>query len=79
MSPHDKLVDQIVFRWDTDNISGTTGFGPVAWSCAPEQADTVFRMTAPLLRATGEATAPALLRLERGDGVLLVHRAPRRE
>ncbi|MDT9684188.1 hypothetical protein RND61_19285 [Streptomyces sp. TRM76323] len=79
MSPHDRLVDQIVFRWDTDNLSGTTGFGPVAWSCAPELADAVFRMTAPLLRATGEATAPALLRLESGDQVLLVHRAPWRD
>ncbi|MFJ8691569.1 hypothetical protein [Streptomyces roseolilacinus] len=79
MSPHDRLVDQIVFRWDTDNLSGTTGFGPVAWSCAPELADAVFRRTAPLLRATGEATAPALLRLEGADQVLLVHRAPWRD
>ncbi|CAL9563200.1 hypothetical protein [Streptomyces sp. enrichment culture] len=79
MSPHDRLTDQIVFRWDTDNLSGTTGFGPVAWSCAPETADAVFRSTAPLLRATGEATAPALLRLESGDRVLLVRRAPWRE
>ncbi|NKY16130.1 hypothetical protein HGA06_18930, partial [Streptomyces somaliensis DSM 40738] len=79
MSPHDRSVDQIVFRWDTDNLSGTTGFGPVACSCAPERADAVFRVAAPLLRATGEATAPALLRLENGDRVLLVHRAPWRE
>ncbi|OEJ93893.1 hypothetical protein [Streptomyces thermolilacinus] len=79
MSPHDRLTDQIVFRWDTDNLSGTTGFGPVAWSCAPETADAVFRSTAPLLRATGEATAPALLRLESGDRVLLVRRAPWRD
>ncbi|GGQ00125.1 hypothetical protein [Streptomyces roseolilacinus] len=79
MSPHDRLVDQIVFRWDTDNLSGTTGFGPVAWSCAPELADAVFRRTAPLLRATGQATAPALLRLESADQVLLVHRAPWRD
>ncbi|MCP9943872.1 hypothetical protein LUX12_02165 [Streptomyces somaliensis] len=79
MSPHDRSADQIVFRWDTDNLSGTTGFGPVACSCAPERADAVFRVAAPLLRATGEATAPALLRLENGDRVLLVHRAPWRE
>ncbi|URM89221.1 hypothetical protein LUW75_03460 [Streptomyces sp. MRC013] len=79
MSSHDRSADQIVFRWDTDNLSGTTGFGPVAWSCAPERADAVFRTAAPLLRATGEATAPALLRLENGDRILLVHRAPWRE
>ncbi|CAL9573080.1 hypothetical protein [Streptomyces sp. enrichment culture] len=75
----DGHTDQIVFRWDTDNLSGTTGFGPVAWSCAPELADAVFRGAAPLLRATGEATAPALLRLENGDRALLVRRAPWRD
>ncbi|MEU7495416.1 hypothetical protein AB0B42_29705, partial [Streptomyces fradiae] len=79
MSPYDRPADQIVFRWDTDNLSGTTGFGPVACSCPPEVADAVFRTAAPLLRATGEATAPALLRLENGDQVLLVHRAPARD
>ncbi|KUH39348.1 MULTISPECIES: hypothetical protein [Streptomyces] len=78
-APHDRLVDQIVFRWDTDNLSGTTGFGPVACSCTPEQADAVFRRTGPVLRATGEATAPALLRLESGDRALLVRRAPWRD
>ncbi|WP_149180678.1 hypothetical protein [Streptomyces sp. TRM49041] len=79
MSPQARLVDQIVFRWDTDNLSGTTGFGPVACSCPPERADAVFRRTGALLRATGEATAPALLRLESGDTVMLVHRAPWRD
>ncbi|URN17354.1 hypothetical protein [Streptomyces sudanensis] len=79
MSPHDRSADQIVFRWDTDNLSGTTGFGPVAWSCPPARADAVFRASAPLLRATGEATAPALLRLEDGDWVLLVRRVPWRD
>ncbi|GAA4896455.1 hypothetical protein GCM10023237_13660 [Streptomyces coeruleoprunus] len=76
MTRQHRVVDQIVFRWDSDNVSGTTGFGPVAWSCPAETADSVFRGTGPLLRATGEATRPALLRLERGDLVLLVHRAP---
>ncbi|WP_236242220.1 hypothetical protein [Streptomyces sp. CC228A] len=76
---HDRSVDQVVFRWDTENLSGTTGFGPVACSCPPERADDLFRRTGALLRGTGEVTAPALLRLERADEVLLVRRAPWRD
>ncbi|OII66006.1 hypothetical protein BJP40_14900, partial [Streptomyces sp. CC53] len=76
---HDRAVDQVVFRWDTENLSGTTGFGPVACSCPPERADDLFRRTGALLRGTGEVTAPALLRLERADEVLLVRRAPWRD
>ncbi|MET7616781.1 hypothetical protein [Streptomyces sp. NPDC005408] len=79
MVRQEESVDQIVFRWDADNASGTTGFGPVAWSCGSEQADAVFRGTAALLRATGEDTVPALVRLERENSALLLHRTPWRD
>ncbi|MEU9014075.1 hypothetical protein AB0D12_30770 [Streptomyces sp. NPDC048479] len=79
MVRQEESVDQIVFRWDADNASGTTGFGPVAWSCGPEQADGVFRSAAALLRATGEDTVPALVRLERDGSALLLHRTPWRD
>ncbi|MET9801604.1 hypothetical protein [Streptomyces sp. NPDC006368] len=74
---HGNTVDQIVFRWDADNASG--GFGPVAWSRSAEMADAVFRHTGALLRPTGQDTEPALLRLQYGDSVLLVHRSPWRD
>ncbi|TQK51318.1 hypothetical protein FBY35_1715 [Streptomyces sp. SLBN-118] len=79
MVRQEESVDQIVFRWDADNASGTTGFGPVAWSCGQEHADVVFRSVASLLRATGEDTAPALVRLERDNSALLLHRTPWRD
>ncbi|WP_326653263.1 hypothetical protein [Streptomyces sp. NBC_01750] len=79
MVRQEEWVEQIVFRWDADNASGTTGFGPVAWSCGPEQADGVFRSAAALLRATGEDTVPALVRLERDGSALLLHRTPWRD
>ncbi|MFC9428138.1 hypothetical protein [Streptomyces sp. NPDC056987] len=70
------LVDQIVFRWDTENSLGTTGFGPVAWSCDRDTAETLFNSAAPLLRTTASETVPALVRLERRGQALLVRRAP---
>jgi hypothetical protein len=79
MSRSDSPLDQIVFRWDADNASGTTGFGPVAWSCDRERADSVFRGAAPMLRSTGEDTVPALIRLEHEDNAVLLHRAPWRD
>ncbi|WP_406274893.1 hypothetical protein OHT93_28845 [Streptomyces sp. NBC_00191] len=79
MVRQEESVDQIVFRWDADNASGTTGFGPVAWSCGQEHADIVFRSAAALLRATGEDTVPALVRLERDNSALLLHRTPWRD
>ncbi|MGS2591008.1 hypothetical protein [Streptomyces hebeiensis] len=76
MARHEESVDQIVFRWDADNTLGTTGFGPVAWSCERERAETIFGHIAPLLRTTAAETVPALVRLEgRGSGVLLIRRA----
>ncbi|WP_267246554.1 hypothetical protein [Streptomyces sp. PR69] len=75
----DEEVDQIVFRWDSDNASSTTGFGPVAFSCEPGRANGVFRRVAALLRATGEETLPALIRIEHDDRALLVHRRPQRD
>ncbi|MEV7866507.1 hypothetical protein AB0P17_10455 [Streptomyces sp. NPDC088124] len=69
-------VDQIVFRWDTENSLGTTGFGPVAWSCDRDTAETLFNNAAPMLRTTASETVPALVRLERRGQALLVRRAP---
>ncbi|MFJ2210847.1 hypothetical protein ACIQVO_07755 [Streptomyces sp. NPDC101062] len=70
------LVDQIVFRWDTENSLGTTGFGPVAWSCQRDTAESLFNSAAPLLRTTASETVPALVKLESRGQVLLVRRAP---
>ncbi|MEV7084511.1 hypothetical protein AB0O07_01185 [Streptomyces sp. NPDC093085] len=69
-------IDQIVFRWDTENSLGTTGFGPVAWSCDRDTAEALFTASAPLLRTTAAETVPALLKLKYRDRALLVHRAP---
>ncbi|MFE3827804.1 hypothetical protein [Streptomyces sp. NPDC059092] len=72
----EELVDQIVFRWDTENSLGTTGFGPVAWSCDRDTAESLFNSAAPLLRTTASDTVPALVKLESRGRVLLVRRAP---
>ncbi|MFI8519266.1 hypothetical protein ACIGEZ_15740 [Streptomyces sp. NPDC085481] len=74
---HDE-VDQIVFRWDSENVSGTTGFGPVAWSGGPEDAEALFRGAGTVLRATGDETRPALIRLQRprGGEAVLIRRLP---
>ncbi|WP_030542371.1 hypothetical protein [Streptomyces albus] len=76
MVRHEESVDQIVFRWDAGNTLGTTGFGPVAWSCGQETAGEFFRRAAALLRSTAAETVPALIRLEKAGQTLLVHRAP---
>ncbi|GGT97711.1 hypothetical protein [Streptomyces lateritius] len=69
-------VDQIVFRWDSENFSGSTGFGPVAWSGPADEVETLFRISGALLRASGEETRPALIRLQQRAGVLLIRRTP---
>ncbi|MFJ8589343.1 hypothetical protein ACIRD2_32430 [Streptomyces sp. NPDC093595] len=83
-------LDQIVFRWDTGagagrggasgaTGGGTTGPGPVAWSPGAEAAEGDLGRAAALLRPTGGDSAPALVRLRYGDGVLLAHRSPWRD
>ncbi|MFF0478101.1 hypothetical protein [Streptomyces sp. NPDC004284] len=69
-------ADQIVFRWDSENPTGNTGFGPVAWSGPREDAENVFRLYGPVLRATGDETRPALIRLRERASVVLIRRAP---
>ncbi|MFD9030010.1 hypothetical protein ACFVZW_02415 [Streptomyces sp. NPDC059567] len=76
MARSENEVDQIVFRWDSENVSGSTGFGPVAWSAPHEEVETVFGIFGALLRASGEETRPALLRLHQRAGVLLIRRTP---
>ncbi|MFF5391402.1 hypothetical protein ACFY5H_24115 [Streptomyces sp. NPDC013012] len=76
MTRSENEVDQIVFRWDSENLSGTTGFGPVAWSGPRDEAENLFRISAPVLRASGEETRPALVRLQRRADVMLIRRAP---
>ncbi|MFD7326229.1 hypothetical protein ACFV9D_34980 [Streptomyces sp. NPDC059875] len=76
MARSENEVDQIVFRWDSDNLSGSTGFGPVAWSASREEVETLFGIFGALLRASGEETRPALLRLHQRAGVLLIRRTP---
>lgn len=68
-------VDQMVFRWDTGNRSGNTGFGLVAWSCEDEQAEKV-RGLARTLQVAGDEVAPGLVRMavKARDETLLVHR-----
>ncbi|MEV0449697.1 hypothetical protein [Streptomyces sp. NPDC050600] len=69
--------DQIVFRWDSENVTGTTGFGPVAWSGARTDAEGVFHGAGSLLRASGDETRPALIRLQRrGGDAVLIRRLP---
>ncbi|MEU6986069.1 hypothetical protein ABZ946_21955 [Streptomyces sp. NPDC046324] len=72
-------ADQIVFRWDSENAVGSTGFGPVAWSGPREEVETLFQIYGTLLRANGEETRPALLRVEQRAGVVLIRRTPLRE
>ncbi|MEU6882245.1 hypothetical protein [Streptomyces sp. NPDC046712] len=76
MARSENEVDQIVFRWDSENVSGSTGFGPVAWSAPREEVETLFGIFGALLRASGEETRPALLRLHQRAGVLLIRRTP---
>ncbi|MFE5942734.1 hypothetical protein [Streptomyces sp. NPDC056480] len=76
MTRSENEVDQIVFRWDSENLTGSTGFGPVAWSGPREEAENLFRMSGPVLRASGEETRPALIRLQRRSEVMLIHRTP---
>lgn len=76
MARSENEVDQIVFRWDSENVSGSTGFGPVAWSAPHEEVETLFGIFGALLRASGEETRPALLRLHQRAGVLLIRRTP---
>ncbi|MEU7073967.1 hypothetical protein AB0B30_31115 [Streptomyces narbonensis] len=76
MTRSENEVDQIVFRWDSENAAGSTGFGPVAWSGSREQAEGLFRISGPMLRASGDETRPALIRLHRRRGVMLIQRLP---
>ncbi|MDX2564599.1 hypothetical protein PV371_33790 [Streptomyces sp. TX20-6-3] len=76
MTRSENEVDQIVFRWDSENLTGSTGFGPVAWSGPREEAENLFRTSGPMLRASGEETRPALIRLQRRSEVMLIHRTP---
>ncbi|MDV9192820.1 hypothetical protein R6L23_32215, partial [Streptomyces sp. SR27] len=76
MTRSENEVDQIVFRWDSENLTGSTGFGPVAWSGPRDEAETLFRLSAPVLRASGEETRPALVRLQRRADVMLIRRTP---
>ncbi|MFJ3901335.1 hypothetical protein [Streptomyces sp. NPDC090025] len=73
----DDQVDQIVFRWDAE-LSGTTGFGPVAWSVDRAEVEPLARFVGPLLRTNGAATRPALVRLQHraGDRAILIRRIP---
>ncbi|MEU4271903.1 hypothetical protein [Streptomyces sp. NPDC026092] len=72
-------ADQIVFRWDSENAVGTTGFGPVAWSGQRDEVEALFQIYGALLRASGEETRPALLRVEQPAGVVLIRRMPGRD
>ncbi|WP_329620712.1 hypothetical protein OG357_09285 [Streptomyces sp. NBC_01255] len=76
MTRSENEVDQIVFRWDSENASGSTGFGPVAWSGPRDETEALFRISGPMLRAGGEETRPALIRLEGRPGVMLIRRTP---
>ncbi|MFE6851670.1 hypothetical protein ACFVDH_12870 [Streptomyces sp. NPDC057674] len=76
MTRSENEVDQIVFPWDSENLTGSTGFGPVAWSGPREEAENLFRMSGPVLRASGDETRPALIRLQRRSEVMLIHRRP---
>ncbi|MFD3534378.1 hypothetical protein [Streptomyces sp. NPDC058664] len=76
MTRSENEVDQIVFRWDSENLSGSTGFGPVAWSGPRDEAENLFRTSGPVLRASGEETRPALIRLQRRAEVMLIRRVP---
>ncbi|OKJ60583.1 hypothetical protein [Streptomyces sp. CB02261] len=76
MTRSENEVDQIVFRWDSENLTGSTGFGPVAWSGPRDEAENLFRTSGPLLRASGEETRPALIRLQRRAEVMLIRRLP---
>ncbi|MEU8618678.1 hypothetical protein [Streptomyces sp. NPDC048623] len=72
----DGLVDQIVFRWDGTNATGSTGFGPVAWSGRRAHVADVFRVAGPLLRASGDEIRTALIRMQSETEALLIRRMP---
>ncbi|WP_328489311.1 hypothetical protein [Streptomyces zaomyceticus] len=76
MTRSENEVDQIVFRWDSENPTGSTGFGPVAWSGPRDEAENLYRISGPVLRANGEETRPALIRLQRRADVMLIRRLP---
>ncbi|MFF9850265.1 hypothetical protein [Streptomyces litmocidini] len=76
MTRTENEADQIVFRWDSENLTGNTGFGPVAWSGSRDETENLFQLSGPVLRASGDETRPALIRLWRRDQVMLVRRAP---
>ncbi|MFJ6579468.1 hypothetical protein ACIQMY_26315 [Streptomyces sp. NPDC091368] len=76
MTRTENEADQIVFRWDSENLTGSTGFGPVAWSGPRDEAENLFRVSGPVLRASGDETRPALIRLQQRAGVMLIRRLP---
>ncbi|GGT17790.1 hypothetical protein GCM10010222_69630 [Streptomyces tanashiensis] len=79
MTRTENEVDQIVFRWDSENLTGNTGFGPVAWSGPRDEAENLFQISGPVLRASGDETRPALIRLHKRAGVILIRRLPFKE
>ncbi|MFJ7957587.1 hypothetical protein ACIQ62_15010 [Streptomyces sp. NPDC096319] len=79
MTRTENEVDQIVFRWDSENLTGNTGFGPVAWSGPRDEAENLFQVSGPVLRASGDETRPALIRLHKRAGVVLIRRLPFKE
>ncbi|MFF7780743.1 hypothetical protein ACFZCG_40835 [Streptomyces tanashiensis] len=79
MTRTENEVDQIVFRWDSENLTGNTGFGPVAWSGPRDEAENLFEISGPVLRASGDETRPALIRLHKRAGVILIRRLPFKE
>ncbi|MFE7601210.1 hypothetical protein [Streptomyces sp. NPDC057494] len=79
MTRTENEADQIVFRWDSENLTGNTGFGPVAWSGPRDEAENLFQTSGPVLRASGDETRPALIRLHKRAGVILIRRLPFKE
>ncbi|MFF6844246.1 hypothetical protein ACFY8X_36615 [Streptomyces tanashiensis] len=79
MTRTENEADQIVFRWDSENLTGNTGFGPVAWSGPRDEAENLFQISGPVLRASGDETRPALIRLHKRAGVILIRRLPFKE
>ncbi|SEC23197.1 hypothetical protein [Streptomyces sp. TLI_105] len=76
MTRTENEADQIVFRWDSENLTGNTGFGPVAWSGPRDETENLFQLSGPVLRPGGDETRPALIRLRRRDHVMLIRRTP---
>jgi hypothetical protein len=70
-------VHQLVFRWDAGHSGGPAGMRAVAYSCDRELAELAFSLAGPAL--WGGEREPALVRLVRGDTVLLLRRRAARD